>query len=85
MGNRTTETIVRFARPFVLPSFDAPAPAGDYRIAHDEESVDGAAWNGWRRVASFIHLPALGARSTRNEMLPVEAADLEAALEKDRT
>lgn len=67
MANRTTETIVTFSSPFLLPGFDAPQPAGDYRVDQDEESIDGAAWVGWRRIACFLHTPAVGARGLRRE------------------
>ena len=84
MTSRTTQTVVRFSSPFLLASFDAPQPAGDYRVDHDEESIDGASWQAWRRVGSFIHLPAIGARGSTHEMAPINSADLDAALERDR-
>lgn len=83
MANRTTQTIVHFSSPFLLPNFDGPEPAGDYRVDHDEESIDAAAWLAWRRVGSFIHLPAIGQRP-RRELVPVDPSDLDAALERDR-
>jgi hypothetical protein len=83
MAKRTTETVVRFASPFLLPGFDAPEPAGDYRVAHDEDSIEGNGWVGWIRVGSFIHLPAVGARATSHQMAPIDPADLEAALKRD--
>jgi hypothetical protein len=44
----------------------------------------GAARLAWRRVGSFIHLPAIGVRNSAYEMLPVDLADLDAALERDQ-
>ena len=41
MTTRTTQTIVRFSSAFLLPGFDAPQPAGEYRVDQDEESIDG--------------------------------------------
>lgn len=84
MATRTTHTIVRFASPFLLPNFDGPEPAGSYRIDHDEESIDGVEWVAWRRVASFIHLPAIGGQRTKHEMTPIHPEDLDAALAKDQ-
>lgn len=84
MANRTTQTTVHFSSSFLLPNFDGPQPAGDYRVDQDEESIDGAAWLAWRRVASFIHLPAIGSPRSRQELVPVIPADLDAALERDR-
>jgi hypothetical protein len=84
MVTRTTRTEVHFSSPFRLPNFDAPEPAGTYRVDHDEESIEGAAWLGWRRVGSFIHLPALGAQTSTHQMIPVSSSELDAALEQDQ-
>ena len=84
MTTRTTQNVVRFSAAFQLPGFDAPQPAGEYRIDHDEECIDGASWLAWRGVGGFIHLPAIAtptfdpADGCRSIQL-----DLEAALEKD--
>jgi hypothetical protein len=83
MATRTTQTVVRFSSDFLLPGFDEPAAAGSYRIDHDEESFEGTSWVAWRRVGSFIHLPAIGARKTMHEMIPLDPADLDAALARD--
>ena len=83
MANRTTQTVVCFSSTFLLPSFDAPEPAGDYRVDHDEESIEGASWLAWRRVGSFIYLPAIGVQGPTHQMVPINPADLDAALERD--
>ena len=84
MATRTSQTIVRFSNSFLLDGFDRPQPAGAYRVAHDEEAIEGASWIAWRRVGSFIHLPALNAEGRIQQMVPTNAAELDAALEKDR-
>jgi hypothetical protein len=84
MATRTSQTIVRFSNAFLLPGFDRPQPAGDYRVAHDEESIEGASWIAWRHVGSFIHLPSLNTRGRIHQMVPINAAELDTALEKDR-
>ena len=38
----------------------------------------------YRRVGTFIQLPALGRPSTTRQIVPVGADELEAALAKDR-
>lgn len=83
MAKRTTQVIARFSEPFELPGVDKPQPAGDYRIDHDEESVEGVSWIAWRRVGSFIHLPGIGVRSSTRQMAPIDAADLKGVIEKD--
>ena len=84
MTSRTTPTVVRFKSEFWLPGFDAPQPPGEYRVDHDEESLEGPSRIAWRRVATFIHLPAISAKGTTQQMMPIEPASLEAALEQDR-
>ena len=83
MTTRTTQTVVRFSSAFLLPGFDAPQPAGEYRVDQDEESIDGLSRLAWRRVAAFIHLPAIAPRVPTQQMVPINPADLDAALEKD--
>ena len=83
MTTRTTETVVRFAYPFTLPGFEVQQPAGDYRVDHDEEQIEGVSHLAWRRVRTFIHLPAIGTQGSRHQMVAVDPADLGTTLEKD--
>jgi hypothetical protein len=83
MAIRTTQTVVRFSNAFLLPAFDKLQPAGDYRVDHDEETIEGISRLAWRRVGSFIHLPRIGARMSTRQMVPISPADLDAALEQD--
>lgn len=78
MASRTTQTVA-----FRLPGFEAWQPAGDYRVDHDEESIEGISRLAWRRVGAFIHLPAIAMQSSAQQMVPLNPADLDAALEKD--
>jgi hypothetical protein len=84
MASRTTQTVVHFSAPFRLPDFDTLQPAGDYRVDHDEEAIEGAFWLAWRRVGAFIHLPGIGMHGPTQQMVPINPADLDAALEKDK-
>ena len=84
MTTRTRQTVVRFSSAFTLPGFDAPQPAGEYRVDQDEESIDGLSRIAWLRVAAFIHLPAIAMQAHTQQMVPINPADLDAALEKDR-
>jgi hypothetical protein len=84
MTTRTTQTVVRFSSPFILPGFDAAQPAGDYRVDQDEELMEVSSRLAWRRVAAFIHLPAIAMQLPTQQMVPMNPADLDAALEKDR-
>jgi hypothetical protein len=84
MANRTTQTVACFSSAFLVPGFDAPQPAGSYRVDHDEALIEGVSRLAWRRVGSFIHLPAIGVQRATHQMVPVNTVDLDAALEKDR-
>lgn len=84
MTSRTIQTLVHFSAPFRLPDFDTLQPAGDYLVDHDEEAIEGASWLAWRRVGAFIHLPAISANGSTRQMVPINPADLDAALEKDK-
>ena len=83
MTARTKQTVVRFLSPFLLPGFDTPQPAGNYRVDVDEEPIEGISRLAWRRTGGFIHLPAIDAQQPTRQMIPVNQADLDAALEKD--
>jgi hypothetical protein len=84
MNTRTTETTIRFSSTFLLPGHAEPQPPGEYRVDHHEELIDGIARLAWLRVGTFIHLPAIGSRATTRQMVPVDPADLDAALKKDQ-
>lgn len=84
MTNRTTQISVRFSSPFPLPGFETLLPAGEYRVDHDEEAIESASRLAWRRVGSFIHLPAIGTAGSLYQMVPIEPAYLAAVLEKDQ-
>ena len=83
MTSRTTQTVVHFSSDFRLPGFDAPQPGGDYRVDHDEELVEGTSRLAWRRIGAFMHLPAVATQAPTQQMVPINPADLEAALATD--
>ncbi len=84
MSGRTTHSIAHFEAPFVLGGLDGMLPAGDYDIDHDEELIDGMSWLAWRRVATFIHLPARTVKSPTSQLVAIDHAELETALRQDR-
>jgi len=84
MSGRTTHSIAHFAAPFVLGGLEGSLPAGDYDIDHDEELIDGMSWLAWRRVATFIHLPARTVKSPTSQLIAIDHAELETALRQDR-
>jgi len=85
MNTRTTETTIRFSSAFLLPGYGDPQPPGEYQVDHHEELIDGIARLAWRRVGTFIHLPAIASRATTRQMVPIDPDDLDAALKKDQS
>jgi hypothetical protein len=80
---RTTNTIVHFSAPFALPDLgDEMQPAGDYKIAQDEEPIEGLSWLAYRRVATFIHLPSIAEGSRLRRIVRLEPVVLEQLLKK---
>jgi hypothetical protein len=69
---------VSFSQPFKLRDLDDIQPAGDYLLDTDEELIECLSRLAYRRAATLLHLPG------RTEVLSVSAAELDAALEKDR-
>nr|WP_204340256.1 hypothetical protein [Rhizobium leguminosarum] len=67
-----------------MPGFDGAQPAGEYRVDYDEELIESVSRLAWRRVGAFIHLPAIAAQSSTQQMMPIHLSDLETVLEKDQ-
>ncbi len=83
MPVRTTETTVTFRRPFSLPEFEAPQPAGTYRLLTDEEEITGLSFVAFRRVGTMLRLPSLATSGRPEQMISIDAKDLAAALTAD--
>jgi hypothetical protein len=84
MDSRTTRKTVRFLSAFSLPGFETPLPPGQYLVDQDEEPIESGSSLAWRRVATFIRLPAISAKGLTQQMVPIDPAFLEAALEQDQ-
>jgi hypothetical protein len=80
---RTTETEIKFARPFVLGSLVVPLAAGTYRLKVDEELIDGISFVAYRKVAAFLELPSIATPAMSRQQLLVSHAEIEAVLLKD--
>lgn len=79
MTIRTTTRVVTFAKPFNLYGVEGALPAGDYTVATDEESIDSLSFVAWRRIQTTIRI----VRGGVTEMWPVDATDLDEALNRD--
>lgn len=83
MTVRTSETTVTFRHPFALAALDGPQPAGSYRLVTDEEEILGLSFLAFRRTATLLHLPAIAVTGTARQVVPVDPAELEAAMTAD--
>lgn len=84
MNVRTREAMIAFNHPFHLSEAEGVLPAGNYRVAIDEEQILGLSFIAYRRVATMLHTPALAAPQGRSAILSVDAAELDAALLNDQ-
>jgi hypothetical protein len=76
-------TVVHFDAGFSLKGHDGTLPPGDYAIEFDEEPIEIGVHTAYRRMATYIHLPAIGARSLTSQLVPIDAQDLADALARD--
>lgn len=81
MQTRTRETTWTFRKSFLLKGVDHELPAGSYRVATDEEMIEGLSFPVYRRVATMIFAP--GRNRASLEMLSIDPDDLQAAQERD--
>ena len=76
MFNRTKHRTIHFDRPFTLPGVDETIAAGDYEIDDDEVLIEGLSWTAYRRVATFIKLPATIENRYRMRLIQIEPDEL---------
>lgn len=74
---------VTFSRPFSLADVDGVQPAGTYRVQTVDASLDNLSVLAYRRVSTTIELPAVGAASSRRQVVAIDPLELEAALKGD--
>jgi hypothetical protein len=82
MLTRTREKMWTFSKPFMLRGVDHEVLAGSYRVVTEEELIEGLSFPVYRRVATMIFVPAHRQRGAM-EMVMIDPADLEAALQHD--
>jgi hypothetical protein len=84
MALRVTSRIVRFRSAFLLSGVGSPLPPGEYQIDDDEEIIEGLSWLAYRRVSTFIRVPALSSPDQRKvQFVVIDPAELTAAEEAD--
>jgi hypothetical protein len=84
MATRTRRKLVTFTEPFLLHAIDTMQPAGTYNVDTDEELIDGLSFLAYRRIATWIHLPSIAAKSGSGQMILVQPSELEAGQESSK-
>jgi hypothetical protein len=82
MSMRTSNKTVSFARPLLLKGIDRLLPSGEYRVATDEELIQGLSFPVYRRVATMIFVPA-ASHPSAVEMVAIDLLDLQEAQDRD--
>ena len=80
---RSTECTIRFSHPFRLSPLDRAQPAGDYRLLTEEEPIEGLSFAAFQRVRTLLYLPANALPGRAREVIPVDPAELAAAVVVD--
>ena len=83
MTSRMRREILVFSRPFRLRGWKEPHPAGAYALETEEELIDGLSFSAYRRVGTTLTREATPGGQCR-QVIPVDLADLEAALAAER-
>ncbi len=81
--NRTSDSIVKFTRRFVIDGFEQELPAGDYVIETEEELIEGLSFPAYRRVSTTLHVDKIPGRPGQKESWQIVPEALEAALVRD--
>jgi hypothetical protein len=80
---RSTTAEVTFRHSFDLKAVGSGLPAGTYRVDFEEEQIDGLSFLAYRRLATFIRIPATGHGSTSAQLFLVDPKELIEAQERD--
>ena len=76
MTVRSRRETITFRHSFLIKGIDRSLPAGDYEVITDEEMIEGLSFAAYRRVATFIVVPAVTARAATTEMISIGSVDL---------
>jgi hypothetical protein len=83
MTIRTTSRTVTFAQPFFLRGIAEEQPAGGYVVETDEERIDTASIEVYRRISTLIRLPARPGSLVLDRVVDIDPDELAAAVETD--
>ena len=84
MLTRSSTATVTFANAFTLAGYPDALPPGEYQVLTDEELLRGISFEAYRTTATYLLVTRAGANSGRTELRATTAADIDAAVGKDR-
>jgi hypothetical protein len=77
---RTATRTVFFRNSFTLTALETRQPAGDYLIEIDEERLAAVSFPAYRRVATWLRIPAVSGTGASDRLVNVDPAELEPLL-----
>jgi hypothetical protein len=80
---RITSKTVCFRYPFKIAGAEGEHPAGIYTVETTEEPIGGLSFIAYRRVSTTIVLASRSFGPAARQVVTIEPADLDAALERD--
>lgn len=83
MFDRTQHSSIHFNRPFRLPDTEEIFAAGDYDVDEEEVLIEGFSRLAYRRVATFIKVPATIENQYRMRLLAIEPEELDRIIKLD--
>jgi hypothetical protein len=82
MSRSRSETVV-FRHAFKLRGVDRILMPGSYRVATEEELIEGLSFPAWRRTSTVIFVPGHSSRCGIEEMISIDPKALASAMERD--
>jgi hypothetical protein len=83
MTTRSNSKSVVFSHSFELKGVDRILPPGEYRIVTDEGLIEELSFPVYRRVATWIFVPAVSRQASTVEMVGIDPQELQAAQVRD--
>lgn len=83
MLNRTKKFIFQLTKEFSFTGSNGILPPGKYSVTEDEVLIEGISWLTYRRIATYIEVPAIGSASMSSQILKIDHDELTAILQQD--
>ena len=83
MATRSRRETMTFKRPFYLKSLGRSLPADTYVIVSEDKLIEGLSFPCYRRTGTFIMAPVEPSVGLSQEMIQVDARELDEAERKD--